>query len=139
MSGYAFDLKGLEQTIANLDTTVRKVGDGANHVLREGAEIYKSALVNNTPLGPGIRYGHARDHVKVGYVRTDKTMHKSVKAGYDSNVAWRMYFVNDGTYSKGNPTGIRPRRIVERTISATGPSIERTLADGIRSLIGGGV
>ena len=50
MSGYAFDLKGLEQTIANLDTTVRKVGDGANHVLREGAEIYKSALVNNTPV-----------------------------------------------------------------------------------------
>ncbi len=134
MSGFKFDIKGLDETLARMDFSIRKVNTGANDALKDGAEAVKGRIRANTPLGPGLHGEHAKDHVVQSNVKTDGA-YKSVDVGYSGKVAWRMWFLEEGTYSKGNPKGIAPRKIVARSFDESKDSAERLIADGIKALI----
>lgn len=85
----------------------------SNEALREGANVVKSAISTHTPVGSGNRGGHARDSVEINGLKSgggDKT----ISIGYDSGHFWYMWFVEMGTYSKGNPKGIAPRKHFQR-------------------------
>lgn len=132
MSGVSFDLEGLEETIANLDFSVRKVNDGSNEVLKEAGEVVRNVIEINTP----VRTGEAADNVTKSGIRTSGGYGgKSILVGYSSAVAWRMWFLEEGTYSKGNPKGIRPRKIVARSLTQSGDQATQVIASGIRELI----
>lgn len=132
MSGVSFDLEGLEETIANLDFSVRKVNDGSNEVLKEAGEVVRNVIEINTP----VKTGEAADNVTKSGIRTSGGYGgKSILVGYSSAVAWRMWFLEEGTYSKGNPKGIRPRKIVARSLTQSGDQATQVIASGIRDLI----
>ena len=132
MSGVSFDLEGLEETIANLDFSVRKVNDGSNEVLKEAGEVVRNVIEINTP----VKTGEAADNVTKSGIRTSGGYGgKSILVGYSSAVAWRMWFLEEGTYSKGNPKGIRPRKIVARSLTQSGDQATQVIASGIRELI----
>ena len=132
MSGVSFDLEGLEETIANLDFSVRKVNDGSNEVLKEAGEVVRNVIEINTP----VKSGEAADNVTKSNVRTSGGYGgKSILVGYSSAVAWRMWFLEEGTYSKGNPKGIRPRKIVANSLTQSGDQATQVIASGIRDLI----
>lgn len=134
----AFKIKGIAETINNLDLTERKVSSGANNILREGGTVIKRVIEVKTPYGPGKNGGHAKDHVKLGGVGTSAGIGaKSIKIGYDSNVAWRMYFLEKGTYSKGNPKGIKPRNIVANSLEVAEPMVNEVMAQALSELLGG--
>ena len=132
MSGVSFDLEGLEETIANLDFSVRKVNDGSNEVLKEAGEVVRNVIEINTP----VLTGEAADNVTKSNVRTSGGYGgKSILVGYSSAVAWRMWFLEEGTYSKGNPKGIRPMKIVANSLTQSGDQATQVIASGIRDLI----
>lgn len=132
MSGVSFDLEGLEETIANLDFSVRKVNDGSNEVLKEAGEVVRNVIEINTP----VLTSEAADNVTKSGIRTSGGYGgKSILVGYSSAVAWRMWFLEEGTYSKGNPKGIRPRKIVARSLTQSGDQATQVIASGIRDLI----
>lgn|SRR5699024_892482 len=132
MSGVSFDLEGLEETIANLDFSVRKVNDGSNEVLKEAGEVVRNVIEINTP----VLTGEAASNVTKSGIRTSGGYGgKSILVGYSSAVAWRMWFLEEGTYSKGNPKGIRPRKIVARSLTQSGDQATQVIASGIRELI----
>ena len=125
-------VKNLEQVVSNLDTSVRKVNTGVNSVLKDASDIYVNVLRGNTP----VLSGEARASVRATNVITDAAMYKKVKMGYGADVAWRMWFLEDGTYSKGNPKGISPRRMVKKSLDSTQDSMMNAMRDGIGALIG---
>lgn len=131
-----FELDGLEQTIQNLDFANRRVNDGSNAVLREGGEVLKTTIEVNTPVGSKPQ-PRASEHVTTSNVGTDSFGGKSIKVGYDGEVAWRMWFLERGTYSKGAPKGIKPMKIVENSMEQSQGDIEQVFINGIRSLLGG--
>lgn len=132
-----FNLRGVEQTVQNLDFSVRKVNDGANNALREGGTVVKSAIEAGTPVGSKSRHGvHARDNVQISNVHTESSSsYKRIRIGYGASSSWYMYFVNEGTYSKGNPKGIRPRKIVQKALDASGDSAQEVIRSAIADLI----
>lgn len=143
MVGYSFNLKGLEQAIANMDTAIRKVNSESNRALSEGGEIVRSTIEANTPMGPGNHGVHASQNVLKSNVTTEGgSGYKRVRVGYGPDSYWYMYFVNDGTYSKGNPKGIAPRKIVEKSMEQSGGPAEdiitAIMAEVINSLGSGG-
>lgn len=132
MSGVSFELEGLEETIANLDFSVRKVNDGSNEVLKDAGEVVRNVIEINTP----VLTGEAASNVVKSNIRTSGGYGgKSILVGYSSAVAWRMWFLEEGTYSKGNPKGIRPMKIVSRSLTQSGDQATQVIANGIRELI----
>ena len=132
MSGVSFKLEGLEETIANLDFSVRRVNDGSNEVLRDGGEVVRNVIEINTP----VLTGEAASNVVKSGIRTSGGYGgKSILVGYSSAVAWRMWFLEEGTYSKGNPKGIRPMKIVANSLTQSGDQATQVIANGIRELI----
>ncbi|MBK0347893.1 HK97 gp10 family phage protein [Aerococcaceae bacterium zg-ZJ1578] len=133
-----FNLKGLGETIQNLDFSVRKVNNGANHALHEGGTIVQSAIQAGTPVGGKSRHDvHARDNVQISNVSTEgSTGYKRIRIGYGASSSWYMYFVNDGTYSKGNPKGIRPRKIVEKALDASSDAVQEAIRSVIADMLG---
>lgn len=132
MSGVSFELEGLEETIANLDFSIRKVNDGSNEVLKEAGEVVRNVIEINTP----VLTGEAASNVTKSNIRTSGGYGgKSILVGYSSAVAWRMWFLEEGTYSKGNPKGIRPMKIVANSLTQSGDQATQVIASGIRELI----
>ena len=137
MSGVSFELEGLEETIANLDFSVREVNDSSNEVLKEACEVVRNVININTPVGDGNSMGgHSKNNVTKFGIRTSGGYGgKSILVGYSSAVAWRMWFLEEGTYSKGNPKGIRPRKIVANSLTQSGDQATQVITSGIRDLI----
>lgn len=130
IGSYKFDIKGIHEAIAKMDFTTRKVNDSANGALREGGEVYRNEIERNTP----VLTGEARDNVIKGNVSSQGT-YKSIRIGYAPSVSWRMWFLEEGTYSKGNPKGISPRRIVEISKKSKDYAVEDIIADFIAQVI----
>lgn len=131
-----YSLNGLEETLNNLDLSQRRVNQEANNGLIEGAEIFTTVLRANTPLGDAQHGKHARDDVhRSGVITAGGTGYKRIRMGYGTSTGWYMYFVNDGTYSKGNPKGIVPRKQVEKTMDATSDVIQRALQQAIETAL----
>lgn len=130
IKGMKFDIEGVNETISKLDFGIRKVNDQANTALNEGGEVVKNTIERNTPwLSGEAQSSVIKTGVKGGAGR------KSVDIGYGSNVAWRMWFLEEGTYSKGNPKGIAPRKIVERSQEESHAPAEAIIADFIAQVI----
>lgn len=128
---FSFNIKGIEQVTQKLDYGVRKVNRGSNKALKEGAEVMAESIRRHTP----VRTGKAQGSVMVGNVSTKGGTDKSVKVGYPWETAYYMWFVNSGTYSKGNPKGIAPRHHVEDAKAEGDPMAEAMIADFIAKLI----
>lgn len=102
-------LSGLGEVFKNLDLTVRSINTAANQGLREGGNVVKSAIESNTPF----RSGTAQSDVHVGNVSSSDS-NKTLDIGYGAASFWYMWFLEKGTYSKGNPKGIAPQNNVQR-------------------------
>ena len=137
MSGVGFDVSGMDELFAKLDETKQVVNRGVNKVLKESAKPLKEAIERNTPIG---YTGVAKQSVIIGSVKNDGFT-KNVDVGYAPNVAWRMWFLEKGTYSKGDPKGIEPQHNVERAMHSAIPQITAVQMAGLRDLVtrqGGG-
>jgi len=107
--------EGLNETIANIENLTRKVNTVENQALNDGAAVFAHSLSLHTPISEEGFKTHAAYNVNTSRVSTDgKFDAKSIKIGYGSDTYWYMWFVNEGTYSKGNPKGIKPRHHVEK-------------------------
>ena len=102
-------ISGMGELFKSLDLTQRKINDAANGALREGGGVVQDAIIANTP----VRTGTARGDVHVGNV-SSADFNKQIKIGYGSEAYWYMWFLEKGTYSKGNPKGIAPQNNVQR-------------------------
>ena len=132
--GVRFELDGLEQTITRLDMSIRKVNDGSNEALRQGAEVLRNTIEHNTPVDTG----EASNSVVASGVRTaTSSVGKSILVGYSGNVAWRMWFLEEGTYSKGNPKGIRPLKIVTKSMEQSSEATSAVIGSYMSDVIGG--
>lgn len=129
MPGTKFDLKGLKETVDNLDRTKRKVNRKSNEALKAGAEIFKTNLEGNTPVEEVPKHGtHAKDSIITSNVSTKQDGYKSIKAGYDSNHFWYMWFLERGTRQNGVQR-IQPRHIVENTLNSSKETIQDAIAE----------
>lgn len=134
MGRVSFNLRGMEETLNKLDLTDRRVNSETNSGLRQAGEVVKSTIESNTP----VLTGEAISSVITSNVRSDGgTGHKTILVGYAPNVAWRMWFLEDGTYSKGNPKGIRPRRMVEISMHQSEGEATAVLISSIQDALGG--
>lgn len=133
MVGFKFELDGLEETIANMDLSTRKVNDGSNEALSQGGEVLRNTIEHNTPVATGL----AKSRVVKSSVRTaTASAYKSILVGYGADVAWRMWFLEEGTYSKGAPKGIAPRKIVAGSIEQSGSASAAVIASYMSDVIG---
>lgn len=129
MAGIKFDLEGLKETADNLDRTKRKVNRSANEALKAGAEVFKTNLEGNTPTEKVPKHGsHAKDSIVTSNVSTKQDGYKSIKAGYDANHFWYMWFLERGTKQHGKQR-IQPRHIVENTLKNSKETIQKAIAD----------
>lgn len=103
------EISGMGELFKSLDLTQRKINDAANGALREGGGIVQDAIIDNTPF----RNGTAQGDVHVGNV-SSADFNKQIKIGYGGASYWYMWFLEEGTYSKGNPKGIAPQNNVQR-------------------------
>lgn len=133
--GVHFNLKGVQETIDQLDLIDRRTNEKANEALKLGGNITAGIIRANTP----VLSGEAKSNVEVGNVSTNSNFgHKSIKVGYNSNVAWRMWFLEEGTYSKGNPKGIAPRKMVAKSLEKSKIPVEQVMGATISEAFGGG-
>lgn len=117
--GPSFILEGMDELLKNLELTERDINAGVNKSLTLGGEVLEEFIEANTPVGEGDKWhGHARDNVTKSNVRTQGgTAYKHILVGYNQNVYWYMWFLEEGTYSKGNPKGISPRNMVKKAFN----------------------
>lgn len=129
MDGISFELEGMTEVLENLELANQTTNRGANQVLRKGGEVQQESIEAHTPVGLGDKPGgHAKDNVAVSNVRTAKdTAYKHILVGYNSNAYWYMWFLEKGTYSKGNPKGISPRNQTERAFNASQPMVQAVM------------
>lgn len=126
-------IQGVEELFQNLDLYERKANDAMNLALREGGEVMKANYVASTP----VNTGQARGDVHVGRVSSDgDSGHKSINVGYGDDSYYYMWFVHDGTYSKGNPKGIVPRKHIEPNINSWFIKAQAVMADSMRNSLG---
>ena len=130
---------GIDTLLANLELTEQGVTKGVNNALRMGAEVTAEYIEANTPVGAGDkRTGHARDNVTISGVRTEGgTAYKHILAGYNQNVYWYMWFLEKGTYSKGNPKGIAPTNHTEKAFKASHAQVESVIANQLEEVVRG--
>ena len=135
----SLDIKGIDTVIKKLTDVSVTVDRGINTVLRDSSEVYVDALRHNTPLGrkplDKKKYPvRAREHVvRSNVIRNDGE--RIVRVGYTSKVAWYMWFLEKGTYSKGNPKGIAPRHQTERTFEDVKDDIANVQENGLKNLL----
>lgn len=134
-----FDFKGIDELLANFELTEQGVNAGVNNALRMGAEVTAEYVEANTPVGAGDkRSGHARDNVAISGVRTQGgTAYKHILTGYNQNVYWYMWFLEKGTYSKGNPKGIAPTNHTEKAFKASNEAVQGVIANQLEEVIRG--
>lgn len=135
----SLDIQGIDTVIKKLTDVSTTVDRGINTVLRDSSEVYVDALKHNTPLGrkplDKKKYPvRAREHVvRSNVIRNDGE--RIVKVGYSSKVAWYMWFLEKGTYSKGNPKGIAPRHQTERAFEDVKDDIANVQENGLKNLL----
>lgn len=135
----SLDIQGIDTVIKKLTDVSVTVDRGINTVLRDSSEIYVDALRHNTPLGrkplDKKKYPvRAREHVvRSNVIRNDGE--RIVRVGYTSKVAWYMWFLEKGTYSKGNPKGIAPRHQTERAFEDVKDDIANVQENGLKNLL----
>lgn len=135
----SLDIQGIDTVIKKLTDVSVTVDRGINTVLRDSSEIYVDALRHNTPLGRKLlekkKYPvRAREHVvRSNVIRNDGE--RIVKVGYSSKVAWYMWFLEKGTYSKGNTKGIVPRHQTERAFEDVKGDIANVQENGLKNLL----
>ena len=135
----SLDIQGIDTVVRKLTDISATVDRGINTVLRDSSEVYLDALRHNTPLGRKDlnkkKYPvRAREHVVRSNVM-NKDGERIVKVGYDSKVAWYMWFLEKGTYSKGNPEGIAPRHHTERAFEDVKEDIANVQKSGLKNLL----
>lgn len=135
----SLDIQGIDTVIKKLTDVSVTVDRGINAVLRDSSEVYVDALRHNTPLGrkplDKKKYPvRAREHVvRSNVIRNDGE--RIVRVGYTSKVAWYMWFLEKGTYSKGNPKGIAPRHQTERAFEDVKDDIANVQENGLKNLL----
>ena len=135
----SLDIQGIDTVIKKLTDVSTTVDRGINTVLRDSSEVYVDALRHNTPLGrkplDKKKYPvRAREHVvRSNVIRNDGE--RIVRVGYTSKVAWYMWFLEKGTYSKGNPKGIAPRHQTERAFEDVKDDIANVQENGLKNLL----
>ena len=135
----SLDIQGIDTVIKKLTDVSVTVDRGINAVLRDSSEVYVDALRHNTPLGRKAldkkKYPvRAREHVvRSNVIRNDGE--RIVRVGYTSKVAWYMWFLEKGTYSKGNPKGIAPRHQTERAFEDVKDDIANVQENGLKNLL----
>lgn len=135
----SLDIQGIDTVIKKLTDVSVTVDRGINTVLRDSSEVYVDALRHNTPLGrkplEKKKYPvRAREHVvRSNVIRNDGE--RIVKVGYSSKVAWYMWFLEKGTYSKGNTKGIVPRHQTERAFEDVKGDIANVQENGLKNLL----
>lgn len=135
----SLDIQGIDTVIKKLTDVSTTVDRGINTVLRDSSEVYVDALRHNTPLGrkplDKKKYPvRAREHVvRSNVIRNDGE--RIVRVGYTSKVAWYMWFLEKGTYSKGNPEGIVPRHQTERAFEDVKDDIANVQENGLKNLL----
>lgn len=134
-----FDFKGIDELLANFELTEQGVNAGVNNALRMGAEVTAEYVEANTPVGAGDkRSGHARNNVTTSGVRTQGgTAYKHILAGYNQNVYWYMWFLEKGTYSKGNPKGIAPTNHTENAFKKSNVAVQGVIANQLEEVLRG--
>ena len=134
MADVSFSVEGVQELFQKLDILDTKANTGMNLALREGGEAGKSIFQNATPR----KTGNARDNVSISNVSTDgASSYKSIKIGYGSESYWYMWFVHEGTYSKGNPKGISPRKHIEDVLPEIMSTTQGVIANSMRDSLGG--
>lgn len=131
-----FDLgiDGIDELVQKLEGISATVDRNTNRILRESTEPLKEEIRRNTPLNaPGPKRpekGHAKDHVVNSNVKR-RDGEKYVEVGYESDWAWYMWFLEKGTYSLGDPDGIKPRHHVERSLENAKDKVGQMQLDGL--------
>lgn len=137
--GPSFQLEGLNEALKGLELAERGINTGVNKSLTMGGDVMKEFIEANTPVGSGDKaHGHARDNVTRSNVRTDGgTSYKHILVGYNQNVYWYMWFLEEGTYSKGNPKGISPRHMVKKAFNQSQYQVPDVMAMQLEEVIRG--
>lgn len=121
----SFMVEGFEETLNALDQTDARINRGVNNAIKKSASPMEEYIRNNTPKSDTSKWkkskwkygeGHAKDNVGTSNIR-GKADFKYVRVGYGKDHAWRMWFLERGTYDRhnneGGSRGISPHRIVE--------------------------
>lgn len=139
MMNSEMSFEGIEETLTNLELTEQGVTAGVNLALRMGGDVMKEHVEAETPVGAGDKsHGHARDNVARSGVRTDGgTSYKHVLVGYNQNAYWYMWFLEKGTYSKGNPRGISPRNMVDSAFKKSQNQTQEVIANQLEEVVRG--
>lgn len=138
MSGMQWNLEGLGEVIGQLDTAERQINTGVNGVLREGGKVLQKAIEKNTPKGDAQHGKHAKDDVQISSVRTQaQTSYKHLLVGYGPSSYWYMWFLEEGTYSKGNPKGIAPRKHTYQAFNSVQSQVQGVMARELAEVVRG--
>lgn len=138
MSGLSWDLEGLGETIGKLDTAERQINSGVNGVLREGGKVLQKSIQKHTPVGDKRHGQHAKDDVQISSVRTQsQTSYKHILVGYGPKSYWYMWFLEEGTYSKGNPKGISPRKHTYKAFNSVQSQVQSVMAMELGEVVKG--
>lgn len=131
-------ITGINETIDKLQNISKTVDRNVNRIIRESAEPYMEALEKVTPYDTSEKRRHpqhAKEHIVKSNVTRNSDGDKVVKVGYDHDTGWYMWFLEKGTYSKGNPKGIAPRHFVEKTMESTKEEVAKVQMEGLQRLI----
>lgn len=134
MAGNSFELN-IDLLISSLDVVDDSVNRGVNKVIRASAEPLKENIESNVNRS-NLNHHHAMDDVIIGRAGGGRE-EKFVDVGYEYT-AWRMWFVEFGTYSKGSPKGIKPQHNVQRAIGSSADQVRAIQVAGLRELINRG-
>ncbi|WP_028124731.1 HK97-gp10 family putative phage morphogenesis protein [Eremococcus coleocola] len=124
--------ESLSEFINNLAILSNKMNRQTTEAVREGGKVAKEIYRAVTPA----KSGNAKSSVDMENVSTSG-FYKSIKVGYGSSSYWYMWFVHEGTYSKGNPKGISPRKHIERALPTMFASAQDVMTAEVREALGG--
>lgn len=135
MDSVSWTIEGVQELFENLDIYNRKQNDAMNGALREGGELMKAKYRSVTPVQPGTP-GRAKNDVHTTNVTTDSASgYKSIKVGYGFTYYY-MWFLDQGTYSKGNPKGIAPREHITGNYQAWFGEAQKVMAKAMQVSLG---
>lgn len=138
MSGLSWSLDGLGEVIGSLDTAERQINTGVNGVLKEGGKVLQKSIEKHTPVGSGKNGKHAKDDVQISSVRTQsQTSYKHLLVGYGPSSYWYMWFLEEGTYTKGNPKGISPRKHTLKAFNSVQSQVQSVMAMELGEVVRG--
>lgn len=132
-------IEGISEAIDRLELWDGKINSRANLALRNGADVAKESIKRHTPWGPErpkrkYPHGHARNNITSSNVKTNAYDYKSIDVGYNDDSYYYMWFLHEGTYNKGNPKGIRPRKHVEKAWKSAASEVENVIRETMASL-----